>query len=137
LKTQLLKMTRMEEFRGRQAGRLSGGMKQKLALMCTLLHRPKILLLDEPTNGVDPVSRRDFWIILRQLLQEGITILMTTAYLDEAERCNRVGLMHRGKLIRCETPEQMKRETGVTNLEGAFIHNIRALEAAGATKALP
>jgi ABC-2 type transport system ATP-binding protein len=79
LKTQLLKMTRMEEFRARQAGRLSGGMKQKLALMCTLLHRPQILLLDEPTNGVDPVSRRDFWVILRQLLQEGITILMTTA----------------------------------------------------------
>src|SRR5580658_9835513 len=129
LTVDLLKMTRMEPFRGRQAGRLSGGMKQKLALMCTLLHRPQILLLDEPTNGVDPVSRRDFWVILRQLLQEGITILMTTAYLDEAERCNRVGLMHRGKLIRCETPEQMKRETGAANLEGAFIHNIRALEA--------
>jgi ABC-2 type transport system ATP-binding protein len=129
LKLELLKMTRMEPFRARQAGRLSGGMKQKLALMCTLLHRPQILLLDEPTNGVDPVSRRDFWVILRQLLQEGITILMTTAYLDEAERCNRVGLMHRGKLIRCETPEQMKRETGAANLEGAFIHNIRALEA--------
>jgi ABC-2 type transport system ATP-binding protein len=129
LKLELLKMTRMEPFRARQAGRLSGGMKQKLALMCTLLHRPQILLLDEPTNGVDPVSRRDFWVILRQLLQEGITILMTTAYLDEAERCNRVGLIHRGKLIRCETPEQMKRETGAANLEGAFIHNIRALEA--------
>jgi ABC-2 type transport system ATP-binding protein len=130
LKSQLLKMTRMEPFRGRQAGRLSGGMKQKLALMCTLLHRPRILLLDEPTNGVDPVSRRDFWIILRQLLQDGITILMTTAYLDEAERCNRVGLMHRGKLIRCATPDDMKRETGAANLEGAFIHTIRAQEAA-------
>ena len=77
-------------------------MKQKLALMCTLLHRPRILFLDEPTNGVDPVSRRDFWAILYQLLKDGITIFMTTAYLDEAERCNRVGLMHRGKLIRCE-----------------------------------
>jgi ABC-2 type transport system ATP-binding protein len=130
LKLELLRMTRMEPFRARLAGRLSGGMKQKLALMCTLLHRPQILLLDEPTNGVDPVSRRDFWVILRQLLQEGITIFMTTAYLDEAERCNRVGLMHRGKLIRCETPEQMKRETGAANLEGAFIHTIRALEAA-------
>ena len=91
----LLRMTRMEPFRGRQAGRLSGGMKQKLALMCTLLHRPQILFLDEPTNGVDPVSRRDFWAILYQLLKDGITIFMTTAYLDEAERCNRVGLMHR------------------------------------------
>ncbi len=101
LNTQLLRMTRMEPFRDRQAGRLSGGMKQKLALMCTLLHRPQILFLDEPTNGVDPVSRRDFWAILYQLLNDGITIFMTTAYLDEAERCNRVGLLHKGKLIRC------------------------------------
>ena len=132
LKTQLLKMTRMEPFSARQAGRLSGGMKQKLALMCTLLHRPQILLLDEPTNGVDPVSRRDFWVILRQLLQEGITIFMTTAYLDEAERCNRVGLMYKGRLIRCATPDAMKRETGATNLEGAFIQTIRAQEAAAA-----
>jgi ABC-2 type transport system ATP-binding protein len=130
LKLQLLKMTRMEPFRARQAGRLSGGMKQKLALMCTLLHRPRILLLDEPTNGVDPLSRRDFWVILHQLLAGGITILMTTAYLDEAERCHRVGLMHRGKLIRCAPPDDMKRETGAANLEGAFIHTIRALEAA-------
>jgi len=130
LKLQLLKMTRMEPFRARQAGRLSGGMKQKLALMCTLLHRPQILLLDEPTNGVDPLSRRDFWVILHQLLADGITILMTTAYLDEAERCHRVGLMHRGKLIRCAPPDDMKRETGAANLEGAFIRTIRALEAA-------
>ena len=97
-------MTRMEPFRERQAGQLSGGMKQKLALMCTLLHRPEMLFLDEPTNGVDPVSRRDFWAILYQLLKDGITIFMTTAYLDEAERCNRVGLMHNGRLIRCEAP---------------------------------
>ena len=91
LTVDLLRMTRMDPFRSRQAGRLSGGMKQKLALMCTLLHRPQILFLDEPTNGVDPVSRRDFWAILYQLLKDGITIFMTTAYLDEAERCNRVG----------------------------------------------
>ena len=84
-------------------------MKQKLALMCTLLHHPQILFLDEPTNGVDPVSRRDFWAILYQLLKDGITIFMTTAYLDEAERCNRVGLMHKGKLIRCSAPDVMKR----------------------------
>ena len=83
-------------------------MKQKLALMCTLLHRPRILFLDEPTNGVDPVSRRDFWAILYQLLKDGITIFMTTAYLDEAERCNRVGLLHKGRLIRCATPEALK-----------------------------
>ncbi|HLK63371.1 MAG TPA: ABC transporter ATP-binding protein [Bryobacteraceae bacterium] len=125
---ELLRMTRMEPFRGRQAGRLSGGMKQKLALMCTLLHRPQILFLDEPTNGVDPVSRRDFWAILYQLLKDGITIFMTTAYLDEAERCNRVGLMHKGKLIRCAPPEVMKRETNAANMEGAFIAAIRAVE---------
>src|SRR5207253_4598020 len=117
LSSQLLRMTRMEPFRKRQAGRLSGGMKQKLALMCTLLHRPQILFLDEPTNGVDPVSRRDFWAILYQLLKDGITIFMTTAYLDEAERCNRVGLMHRGRLIRCEAPEEMKRATASATLE--------------------
>ena len=103
-------------------------MKQKLALMCTLLHRPRILFLDEPTNGVDPVSRRDFWAILYQLLKDGITIFMTTAYLDEAERCNRVGLLHKGKLIRCSTPEAMKAETGAANLEGAFIKTIHAVE---------
>ncbi len=101
----LLRMTRMEPFRKRQAGKLSGGMKQKLGLMCTLLHRPEILFLDEPTNGVDPVSRRDFWAILYQLVKDGITVLVTTAYLDEAERCNRVGLMYRGRLIQCDEPE--------------------------------
>ena len=93
-------MTRMEPFRERLAGKLSGGMKQKLALMCTLLHTPEVLFLDEPTNGVDPVSRRDFWAILYQLVKDGLTVFVTTAYLDEAERCNRVGLMHRGRLIR-------------------------------------
>jgi ABC-2 type transport system ATP-binding protein len=128
LKARLLRMTRMEPYRDRQAGRLSGGMKQKLALMCTLLHRPQILFLDEPTNGVDPVSRRDFWAILYELLKEGITILMATAYLDEAERCNRVGLMHRGKLIRCNAPEALKKEAGVENLEGVFVQTVRAAE---------
>jgi ABC-2 type transport system ATP-binding protein len=124
----LLRMTRMEPFRQRHAGKLSGGMKQKLALMCTLLHRPRILLLDEPTNGVDPVSRRDFWTILYQLLKDGITICMATAYLDEAERCNRVGLMHKGRLIHCETPEALKREAGARTLEDAFIEMIQRAE---------
>jgi ABC-2 type transport system ATP-binding protein len=105
---QLLEMTRMGPFRKRQAGKLSGGMKQKLGLMCTLLHRPEILLLDEPTNGVDPVSRRDFWAILYELVKDGITILVTTAYLDEAERCNRVGLMYHGSLIECDSPENLR-----------------------------
>src|SRR5438105_3797002 len=128
LTARLLRMTRMEPFRERQAGLLSGGMKQKLALMCTLLHRPEILLLDEPTNGVDPVSRRDFWAILYELVKDGITILITTAYLDEAERCNRVGLLHKGKLIRCSPPEEMKRETESPTLEAAFIKSIHAVE---------
>ena len=130
LTVELLRMTRMEEFRKRQAGRLSGGMKQKLALMCTLLHRPQILFLDEPTNGVDPVSRRDFWTILYRLLKDGITIFMTTAYLDEAERCNRVGLMHKGKLIRCAPPDELKAATKTPTLEGAFVKLIHQVEAA-------
>ncbi|MBI3814168.1 MAG: ABC transporter ATP-binding protein [Nitrospinae bacterium] len=106
----LLKMTRMEPFIKRRAGQLSGGMKQKLALMCTLLHRPKILFLDEPTTGVDPLSRRDFWVILHQLVKEGVTIFITTAYMDEAERCNRVGFMRQGKMIHCNPPDVMKKK---------------------------
>jgi ABC-2 type transport system ATP-binding protein len=108
LMERLLKMTRMAPFRTREAGKLSGGMKQKLALMCTLLHHPKILVLDEPTNGVDPVSRRDFWAILYQLVKDGMTVIIATAYLDEAERCNRVGLMHQGRLIRCDPPDALR-----------------------------
>lgn len=108
LSPRLLEMTRMAEFVKRPAGKLSGGMKQKLALMCTLLHKPQVLFLDEPTNGVDPVSRRDFWTILHQLVHEGLTLLLTTAYMDEAERCDRVGLMHRGRLLRCDTPAALR-----------------------------
>ena len=108
LTARLLKMTRMEPFRKRPGGKLSGGMKQKLALMCTLLHKPRVLFLDEPTNGVDPVSRRDFWAILYQLVHDGLTVMVTTAYLDEAERANRVGLMHRGRMIRCDTPTALR-----------------------------
>ena len=94
-----MEFTRLTPFRTRLADNLSGGMKQKLALACSLIHHPKILYLDEPTTGVDPVSRRDFWKILSSLLKEEITIFMTTPYLDEAERCNRVALMHKGKII--------------------------------------
>lgn len=108
LSARLLRMTRMEPFTKRQAGKLSGGMKQKLALMCTLLHKPRVLFLDEPTNGVDPVSRRDFWAILYQLVRGGLTVFVATAYLDEAERANRVGFMHHGKMIRCDTPAELK-----------------------------
>ncbi|MBI4909817.1 MAG: ABC transporter ATP-binding protein [Acidobacteria bacterium] len=108
LMANLLKMTRMEPFRARPAAKLSGGMKQKLALMCTLLHRPQILFLDEPTNGVDPVSRRDFWAILYQLVKDGLTVMVTTAYLDEAERCDRVALMHQGKFLLMDTPQVLR-----------------------------
>jgi ABC-2 type transport system ATP-binding protein len=100
----LLAFSGLEPFGRRRAGALSGGMKQKLGLCCALVHTPRVLLLDEPTNGVDPVSRRDFWRILYQLLKERVTILLTTSYLDEAERCARVGLIHGGRLIACDTP---------------------------------
>lgn len=105
---QLLDAAGMSEFRGRMAGKLSGGMKQKLGLVCALIHRPKVILLDEPTTGVDPVSRRDFWRILYELMAEGVAILTSTAYLDEAERCHRVALMHQGKLLFCDTPANLK-----------------------------
>jgi len=95
----LLGFSNLTPFKDRLADKLSGGMKQKLGLACALIHTPEILLLDEPTNGVDPVSRRDFWRILYEMLKEGVTIAVTTAYLDEAERCNRVGLMHRGGFL--------------------------------------
>ena len=104
LMVEFLDMTRMTPFRTRPAAKLSGGMKQKLALMCTLLHKPRVLFLDEPTNGVDPLSRRDFWVILKNLSAGGMTIFVTTSYLDEAERCDRIGLMNKGRLIRVDTP---------------------------------
>ena len=105
---ELLEFTRLTPFRDRLAERLSGGMKQKLALACTLIHTPKIIFLDEPTTGVDPVSRRDFWKILQSLLKSGITIMMSTPYLDEAERCSRVAFMNKGRIIRIDTPAGMK-----------------------------
>lgn len=104
----LLEFTRLTPFRDRLADKLSGGMKQKLALACTLIHKPKIIFLDEPTTGVDPVSRRDFWKILSNLLKEGITIFMTTPYLDEAERCNKIALMNKGEIISWDTPKNIK-----------------------------
>jgi drug efflux transport system ATP-binding protein len=109
---QLLKAAGMSEFRNRLAGKLSGGMKQKLGLVCALIHHPKVILLDEPTTGVDPVSRRDFWRILYELISEGVAILTSTAYLDEAERCHRVALLHQGKLLFCDTPDNLKKKLG-------------------------
>lgn len=110
--TQLLEAAGMSEFRTRPAGKLSGGMKQKLGLVCALIHRPKVILLDEPTTGVDPVSRRDFWRILYNLVRQGVAILTSTAYLDEAERCHRVALMNEGKLLFCDTPANLKQRMG-------------------------
>ncbi|HEX7124810.1 MAG TPA: ABC transporter ATP-binding protein [Thermodesulfobacteriota bacterium] len=104
----LLGFSNLTPFKGRLADTLSGGMKQKLGLACALIHTPEIVLLDEPTNGVDPVSRRDFWRILYEMLKEGVTIVVTTAYLDEAERCNRVGLLHQGRLLALDTPDRVK-----------------------------
>ncbi len=105
----LLAFSNLTPFKKRLAGNLSGGMKQKLGLACALIHTPKVLFLDEPTNGVDPVSRRDFWRILYQLLREKVTIFVSTAYLDEAERCNRLALIHAGKLLALGTPGDVKR----------------------------
>lgn len=105
---ELLEAAGLAPFRRRLAGQLSGGMKQKLGLICALIHTPQVLLLDEPTNGVDPVSRRDFWEILYRLREEGVTILLSTAYMDEAERCSRLALIYGGELRTCDTPERLK-----------------------------
>ena len=112
-------MTQLTAFRARRADRLSGGMKQKLALACTLVHEPEVLLLDEPTTGVDPVSRREFWKLLSEFLTEGLTIVMTTPYLDEAERCARVALLHEGRLLAIDRPIALQ-----TALEGRLLEVI-------------
>jgi ABC-2 type transport system ATP-binding protein len=104
----LLGFSNLTPFKDRLAGKLSGGMKQKLGLACALIHTPEVLFLDEPTNGVDPVSRRDFWKILYGLLKEGVTIMVSTAYLDEAERCTRIGLMHKGKILIEDVPKNVR-----------------------------
>ncbi len=104
----LLEMTQLTPFRKRRADRLSGGMKQKLALACTLVHKPDVLLLDEPTTGVDPVSRREFWKLLSEFLAQGLTIVMATPYLDEAERCGRVALLHEGRVLALDDPAVLR-----------------------------
>lgn len=114
---QLLDMTRLTEFRGRLAEQLSGGMKQKLALACTLVHEPRLIVLDEPTTGVDPVSRREFWKLLSQFLASGITIVMSTPYLDEAERCAHIALLHEGKVLGLDPPDQLRAQLSGTMFE--------------------
>jgi ABC-2 type transport system ATP-binding protein len=107
-RNRLLDMMQLTPFRNRLADRLSGGMKQKLALACTLVHEPEIILLDEPTTGVDPVSRREFWRLLSEFLSQGITIFMATPYLDEAERCSRVALMNQGRVLALDEPTALR-----------------------------
>jgi ABC-2 type transport system ATP-binding protein len=134
----LLDFSHLGPFRRRLAGNLSGGMKQKLGLACALVHTPRVLLLDEPTNGVDPVSRRDFWRILYQLLREKVTIFVSTAYLDEAERCSRLALLDRGRVLALGTPEEIKRQAGGAGemtLEDVFIS--MGSGAGGAAAGLP
>lgn len=113
----LLGFSNLTPFKDRLAGKLSGGMKQKLALMCTLIPRPKLLLLDEPTTGVDPISRREFWEILQSLVREGVTVLVSTPYMDEAEWCTRVGLLREGRLVADDTPVRLKERFPYTLVE--------------------
>lgn len=125
---ELLGFSGLLPFKTRLAGNLSGGMKQKLGLACALIHTPKVLFLDEPTNGVDPVSRRDFWKILYKLLEQKVTIFLSTAYLDEADRCSKVGLLHKGKLLRCDLPANIKSQASAKSMEESFITIINEYE---------
>lgn len=113
----LLGFSNLTPFKNRKAKDLSGGMKQKLGLACSLVHRPAVLLLDEPTNGVDPVSRRDFWKILHEMVKEGVTVFVSTSYLDEAERCERVAMIQEGKLTMCDNPRNLKKTISGSILE--------------------
>lgn len=126
---QLLEAAGLQPFHKRLAGELSGGMKQKLGLVCALIHTPRVLLLDEPTTGVDPVSRRDFWGILYGLREQGVTILLSTAYMDEAERCSRLALLNAGEILYCDTPARLKQR-----MPGALLavvtHHARGAHAA-------
>ncbi len=131
---ELLQFARLSAFRKRRAGYLSGGMKQKLALACTLIHRPELLLLDEPTTGVDPVARREFWSILYHLLSQGRTILVSTPYMDEAERCSRVAFLSRGRLLRVGTPAELKAAYPYELLE---VHARPLEEAAARSREVP
>ena len=127
-------MTRLTPFRKRLADRLSGGMKQKLALACTLVHQPELVVLDEPTTGVDPVSRREFWKLLSEFLARGVTIVMSTPYLDEAERCTRVALMHEGQVLAADQPGRLRAQ-----LSGGMVEVVAsgAATALDAVRALP
>ena len=117
----LLHLTRLEQFRDRPAGKLSGGMYKKLGLMCALLQSPRVVLLDEPTNGVDPISRREFWDLLYGLVEEGILVIITTAYMDEAERCGKVHILDSGRLLASGEPRSVLLSEGVASFEELFL----------------
>ncbi len=129
-RTLLLEMTRLTAFRRRLAEALSGGMKKKLALACTLIHTPDVIFLDEPSTGVDPVSRSEFWNLLGEVIARGVTVVMTTPYLDEAERCHRIGLMHDGEIMVAGTPAEIK-----ARMPGR-VFGIRSTDPAGAYRSL-
>lgn len=118
---ELLKITRLSDFLDRPAGKLSGGMYKKLGLMCALLRSPKIILLDEPTNGVDPISRREFWDLLYRLADQNILILLTTAYMDEAERCGHVHLLERGQVLATGEPRKLLEQAKVKNFDELYL----------------
>ncbi|MBN1504768.1 MAG: ABC transporter ATP-binding protein [Candidatus Eisenbacteria bacterium] len=131
---QLYRFSRLSEFKKRKAAALSGGMKQKLALSCALVHTPRVLVLDEPTTGVDPVSRREFWDILRSIQKQGTTILVSTAYLDEADRCDRVALMYRGRVVVSGAPSSVREGFSypLYRLKGKDVRALQAQFAAAA-----
>jgi len=118
---ELLEITRLEPFADRPAGQLSGGMYKKLGLMCALLRSPRVLLLDEPTNGVDPISRREFWDLLYRLVGQGILVILTTAYMDEAERCADAHVLHAGRVLASGDPQQLLADAGVASFEALFL----------------
>lgn len=133
----LLGITRLAPFVDRRADALSGGMYKKLALACALLHEPEVLLLDEPTNGVDPVSRRELWELLHEFVHGGMTVLISTPYMDEAERCHRVGLAYRGRILVEGSPQALVAAHGVRSFEEIFLTRIAAAERADGTEARP
>lgn len=121
-RAELLEITRLEQFKDRPAGQLSGGMYKKLGLMCSLLRSPRVLLLDEPTNGVDPISRREFWDLLYRLADQNILIVVTTAYMDEAERCAYAHLLYAGRLLASGEPRQLLDDARASNFNDLFVH---------------
>lgn len=126
-KRQLIEMANLKGKEKSLAGTLSGGWKQRLALGCSLIHNPRLLILDEPTAGVDPVSRREFWHSITQLVNEGITVLVTTHYMDEASICDIIGFIYNGDLITVDTPQELYRKHNTRNLEDIFIHYVKTL----------